>query len=71
MNCGATAVRVREGRISVKVKTGGLPVGSVIKTLRSDSGAADSIPGGGITIPDASWPKTQNVKQKQHCNKIQ
>ena len=48
-----------------------LPGGPVVKTLLSDVGAAGSIPGEGITIPDASWPKTQNVKQKQYCNKIQ
>ena len=43
----------------------------MIKTLLSNAGAAGSIPGEGITIPDASWPKKQNVEWKQYCNKIQ
>ena len=28
------------------------------------------IPGPGAMIPHASWPKKQNIKQKQHCNKF-
>lgn len=43
----------------------------MIKALLSDAGAAGSIPGEGIPIPDASWPKQQKVKQKQCCKKIQ
>lgn len=35
----------------------------MIKTLLSDAGAAGSIPGEGIPIPDASWPKQQNVNR--------
>ena len=29
-----------------------------------------SIPGRGTKIPHASWPKNQNIKQKQCCNKV-
>ena len=29
-----------------------------------------SIPGLGARIPHASWPKKQNIKQKQYCNKF-
>ena len=29
-----------------------------------------SIPGQGAKIPHASWPKNQNIKQKQYCNKF-
>ena len=29
-----------------------------------------SIPGEGAKIPHASWPKNQNIKQKQYCNKF-
>ena len=25
----------------------------------------------GVSIPHASWPKNQNIKQKQYCNKFQ
>ena len=28
------------------------------------------IPSPGAMIPHASWPKKQNIKQKQHCNKF-
>ena len=28
------------------------------------------MPGQGVKIPYALWPKTQKVKQKQHCNKF-
>ena len=29
-----------------------------------------SIPGQGVKIPYASWPKKQNIKHKQYCNKF-
>ena len=29
-----------------------------------------SIPGCGTKIPYASWPKNQNTKYKQYCNKF-
>ena len=28
------------------------------------------IPGRGAKIPHASWPKNQNIKQNQYCNKF-
>ena len=28
------------------------------------------MPGQEAKIPHASWPKTQNIKQKQYCNKL-
>ena len=46
------------------------PGGPVVKTLPSNAGGAGSIPGRGAEIPHASWPKNQNVKQKQYCNKF-
>ena len=41
---------------------------SVVQWLRLSSSAASegSIPGWGAEIPHALWPKTQNIKQKQH-----
>ena len=33
-------------------------------------GAVDSIPGWGTKVSPASWPKNQNRKQKQYCNKL-
>ena len=44
--------------------------GPVVKTLPSNSGGVGSIPGQGTKIPQASWPKNQNTKQKQYCNKF-
>ena len=39
-------------------------------TLPSSSGGTGLVPGQGAKIPHASWPKNQNIKQKQHCNKF-
>ena len=47
-----------------------LPGGPVVKTSLSNADRADSIPGQGDKIPHASWPKRQNIKQKQYCNKF-
>ena len=33
-------------------------------------GCVGSIPGQGIKIPHASWPKNQNIKEKQYCNEF-
>ena len=33
-------------------------------------GEVGLIPGGGARIPGALRPKHQNIKQKQHCNKL-
>ena len=48
----------------------GLPGGPVVRTLPSNAGGAGSIPGQGAKIPRASGPKTQNIKQRQYCNKF-
>ena len=42
----------------------------MVKTSPSNAEGAGSIPGWGAKIPHASWPKNQNIKQKQHCNKF-
>ena len=44
------------------------PGGPVVKTSPSNAGGEGSIPGWGAKIPHASWPKIQNIKQKQYCN---
>ena len=46
------------------------PHGPVVKTSPSSARGAGSIPGQGAKIPHASWPKNQNIKQKQYCNKF-
>ena len=46
------------------------PGGPVVKTLPSIAGSAGSIPGQEAKIPHALWPKNQNIKQKQYCNKF-
>ena len=50
----------------------GLPGGPVVKTLPLPSNArgVGSIPSWGAKTPHASWPKNQNIKQKQYCNKF-
>ena len=52
-----------------KVIKGDFPGGPVVETSPFDSGAVGSIPVGS-KIPHASWPKHQNIKQKQNCNKF-
>ena len=47
-----------------------LPGGPVVRTSRADAGGVGSTPGQGAKIPHASWPKNQNRKQKQYCNKF-
>ena len=42
----------------------------MVKTSLSSAGGVGSIPGGGAKIPQASWPKNQNIKQKQYYNKF-
>ena len=46
------------------------PGSPVVKTSTSDAGGLSSIPGRGAEIPHASWPKKQNIKQRQYCNKF-
>ena len=53
-----------------KTHFGDFPSGPVVKTLPSRAGNAGSILGQGTKIPHASWPKNQNIKQKQCCNKV-
>ena len=48
----------------------GLPFPSPKKTLLSNVGTADSIPGQGAKIPHALLPKNQNINQKQCNNKF-
>ena len=42
----------------------------MVKTLSSNAGSVDSIPGCGDKIPNTLRPKNQNIKQKQYCNKF-
>ena len=42
----------------------------MVKTLLSNAGGEGSIPGWGAKTPHASWPKKQNIKQKQYCKKF-
>ena len=46
------------------------PGGPVVKTSASNAGSAGLIPVWGAKIPHASWPKNQNMKQEQYCNKF-
>ena len=40
------------------------------KALPYKAGSAGSIPGLGVKIPFAWWPKNPNIKQKQYCNEF-
>ena len=41
-----------------------------LKLHLSMQGGEGSIPGQGVKIPHALGPKSQNIKQKQYCNKF-
>ena len=45
----------------LKSKSRDFPGGPVIKTSPSSTGGVGSIPGWGVKIPHASWPKNQNI----------
>ena len=42
----------------------------MVGTSPSNAGDVGSIPGQRTEIPHASWPKKQNIKLKQYCNKF-
>ena len=46
------------------------PSTPVVKTWLSNAGGEVSTPGWGGKIPHTSWPKNQNIKQKQYFNKF-
>ena len=46
------------------------PGGPVVKTSPSGAEGVGSISGRGAKIPHALWPKNQNIKQKQYCNRF-
>ena len=46
------------------------PGSPVVKTSPSSAEGVGSIPGWGAEKPHASWPKGQNIKQEQYCNKF-
>jgi len=51
------------------MRKGDFPGGPLVKTLPSNAGGVGSIPGHAAKVPYALWPKNQNIKQKQYCNK--
>ena len=46
------------------------PGSPVVGTSPSNVGGAGSIPGRGAGIPHASWPRDQDIEQKQCCDKF-
>ena len=46
------------------------PGGPVVETSPSNAGGMGLMPGQGAKIPHASWPKNQNMEQKQYYNKF-
>ena len=42
----------------------------MVKTSPSNARGVGFIPGQGAKIPHSSWPKNQNIIQKQYCNKF-
>ena len=56
--------------MSNDLKDGDFPFGPVAGTLPSSAGGVGLIPNQGGKISHASWPKNQNIKQKQYCSKF-
>ena len=56
--------------LSKAVQPRDFPGGPVVKTSPSSAGSGGSISGLGVKIPHAPWPKSQNIKQKPCCNKL-
>ena len=67
---GAVANGGQEHKFWSETEPGDFTSGSVVKTSPSSVGGVGSIPGQGAKILYASWPKNQNIKQKQYCNKF-
>ena len=59
-----------ELQIQERVRLWDFPGSPVVKILPSNAGGAGSTLSQGAKIPHASWPKKQNIKQKQYCNKF-
>ena len=49
---------------------GGFPGGPLGKTSPSNARRMCSVPGQEAKLPRPSWPKNQDRKQKQYCNKF-
>ena len=47
-----------------------IPSGPALRISPSNTAGAGSIPGWAAKVPHAWWPKNQNRKQKQYCNKL-
>ena len=54
---------------NLKITGGDFP-GSLVVDIAFQCRGTDLIPGQGVKIPHSLWPKPQNIKQKQHCNKF-
>ena len=46
------------------------PGGPVVRTSPNNARGAGENPGQGARISQAPGPKNQDIKQKQHCNKV-
>ena len=46
------------------------PGGPVVRTSPNNAMGAGENPGQGARISQAPGPKNQDIKQKQHCNKV-
>ena len=54
----------------IKKNNWNFPGGPVVKPSPSNAGGTGLIPDWGAKIPHASGLKSQNIKQKQYCNKF-
>ena len=55
--------------MEIKIVSRDFPGSPVVKTFPTSAGCVGWISSQGAKIPHASWPKNQNIKQKQYCHK--
>ena len=65
-----STLRSTTAEADLKMQWGHFPGGPGAKTSPSRTAGASWISGREAKIPHASWPKIQNIKQRQYCNKV-
>ena len=56
--------------VSDRLNSWDLPGSPLVKSSPFNAGDMGLIPDQRARIPHDSWPKNQNIKQKQYCNKF-
>ena len=68
--CSGLALSLGLNGSKFKAADKSFPRGPVVESSPSNAGAAGSSSAWEVKIPYAFWPRKQNIKQKQYCNKV-